>query len=574
MQNSNDRHSPSHSGAALARGLRLWSGVLLFAYLVTHFANIALGLISLEVMESGRNWFTAAWRSTPGTLVLYGSLTIHMLLSLWSLYQRHHFRIPFWEGLQIILGLAIFPLLVAHLIGTRISGEWFNTSDSYTVMVLVFWKLRPDLGLKQAILLAVAWCHGCMALHYWLRLKSWYTRRTAIILSIAILWPILALLGFSQAGREVSHLSLQSGWIQETLQARALAQSQRAALDTITDALLIGFGAGLAIMLAARTVRLFYEHFRKSIRITYPGGKEVVVPMGFTVLEAGRHAAIPHAAACGGRGRCSTCRVRVLQGQASLPPASAEEMKVLNHIGAPPNVRLACQLKPTDHISVIPLLSTGLALSEGLAHPMPLAGREKEIVVLFADLRGFTLIAERKLPYDVVFLLNQYFDVVGGAIEAAGGIANQFTGDGAMALFSIDVTPETGCRQALAAACAMVKGLANLSGDLTEELKEPLRMGIGIHTGPAVVGHMGRGMAMYLTAVGDTVHVASRFQEATKEYGCQIIISNLVAERAGVDVSAFPRYEILVRNRLNPILIRAINDVQELEGRLMVTRHV
>jgi adenylate cyclase len=249
-------------------------------------------------------------------------------------------------------------------------------------------------------------------------------------------------------------------------------------------------------------------------------------------------------------------------------------MKVLGHIGAPPNVRLACQLKPTDHISVIPLLSTGSTLSEALAHPMPLAGQEKEIVVLFADLRGFTLIAERKLPYDVVFLLNQYFDVVGEAIETAGGIANQFTGDGAMALFSINVTPERGCRQALTAACAMVKGLANLSRDLTEELNEPLRMGIGIHTGPAVVGHMGRGMAMYLTAVGDTVHVASRFQEATKEYGCQVIISDLVAELAGLDVSAFPRYEILVRNRLNPIFIRAIDDVQELERRLIGSRNV
>jgi adenylate cyclase len=202
--------------------------------------------------------------------------------------------------------------------------------------------------------------------------------------------------------------------------------------------------------------------------------------------------------------------------------------------------------------------------SDGFAQPAYLAGQEQEVAVLFADLRGFTSIAEHKLPYDVVFLLNRYFDVVGDAIAQVGGIANQFTGDGVMALFGVGTAPIAGCQQALAAVGAMMHGLAELSQSLAGELETPLRMGCGIHTGPAVVGRMGHGIAQYLTAVGDTVHVASRLQELTKVYRCQVVISEPVAVRAGIDVSAFPHHTLTVRNRRDPLVIRTIDDIHAL----------
>ena len=232
--------------------------------------------------------------------------------------------------------------------------------------------------------------------------------------------------------------------------------------------------------------------------------------------------------------------------------------------GAPPNVRLACQVRPWHDLSVVPLLPAEAQASDGFTQPGYLAGQEQEVTVLFADLRGFTAIAEDKLPYDVVFLLNRYFDVVGTAIEQAGGIANQFTGDGVMALFGVQTRPAEGCRQALAAAVAIVRGIADLNLSLVEEMEEPLRVGLGVHTGPAVVGRMGRGLALYLTAVGDTVHVASRLQELTKDYGCQLVISDLVAARAGLQMSSFPCHEITVRNRRDPLVIRTIDNVQAL----------
>jgi adenylate cyclase len=184
--------------------------------------------------------------------------------------------------------------------------------------------------------------------------------------------------------------------------------------------------------------------------------------------------------------------------------------------------------------------------------------------VLFADLRGFTRMAENKLPYDVVFVLNRYFEAVGTAITRAGGVTNQFTGDGVMALFGIESGPAAGSRQALAAARAMVESVAALSVELATDLPSPLRIGIGIHAGPAVVGQMGWGESFYLTAVGDTVHVAARLEQATKDYAAELVVSEDVARRAAVDLSRFPAHDLTVRNRAGQIAIRVIDRVANL----------
>lgn len=547
----------------LMRRAWLWSGLVLFSYVAAHLLNHALGLVSLTMMETGRDWFLSVWRHPVGTLALYGALVTHVVLALVSLYQRRHLRLPAWEAVQLLLGLAIPPLLITHIVGTRLAHDWFGIPDSYTRLVLLYWQLRPELGLKQALLLTIAWLHGCMGLHFWLRLKPWYPRLATLLFGLALLIPVLALLGFVQAGREVSRFRHQEDWLRQRLQ-RSATPAERATLERASDTILGGFVVSVGLVLVARAGRYLYARRRQMIRISYPNGRQVVVPRGSTVLEASRRGKIPHASVCGGRGRCSTCRIRVVRGLEYLPPGGIGELRVLQSVGAPPNVRLACQVRPTHDVAVIPLLPADAPASDGFAQPGYLAGHEQEATVLFADLRSFTLLAEHKLPYDVVFLLNRYFDVVGSAIEQAGGIANQFTGDGVMALFGVQTDPATGCRQALAASVAIVRGLNELSQSLAEELEEPLRIGLGIHTGPVVVGRMGRGMALYLTAVGDTVHVASRFQELTKVYGCQLVISEQVARYAGIDASAFPRHELTVRNRREPLSIRIIDDVQVL----------
>ena len=551
------------------RRTRIVTGLVLFTYLTTHLLNHSLGLISLDAMEAGRAWFLALWRNPLSTALLYGSLLTHFTLALYALYQRRHLRIPFWEALQLALGLCIPLLLATHFAGTRMAYEWYGIEDMYAKTVLTLWRHNPIIGLRQASLILIAWTHGCIGLYFWLRLRPWYPRYSVALYALALLMPVFALLGFVQAGREVDFLIARNpDWIEQLYdRSKVLRPGQGEDLVSLRDGIIYGFWACLGAVLAARAARHAFER-RRRIRIAYPDGRQVQVPRGFSVLEASRFAGIPHASVCGARGRCSTCRVRVVAPVSALPPASAAERRVLQRVGAPPNVRLACQLRPTADLSVIPLLPAHAAARDGYAQPAYLAGQERAIAVLFADLRTFTGIAERKLPYDLVFLLNSYFEAVGKAIISAGGIVDKFIGDGVMALFGVDATPELGCRQALAAAHAMVGQVEVLSQKLAVDLPVPLKIGVGIHSGPAIVGRMGFGSNVHLTAIGDTVNVASRLQDLTKEYGCQLVISEQVAMHAGIDPSSLPRHELTVRNRREPLAIFVVDEVESIAKEL------
>ena len=544
------------------RRTRLVTGSILFFYLTTHFLNHALGLISLDAMEAGRIWFLALWRNPIATTAFYGSLLIHFGLALWAIYQRHHLRMPFWETLQLLLGLCIPPLLATHFAGTRLAYEWFGVEDLYAKTVLALWHTTPVNGIRQALLIAIAWTHGCIGLFFSLRLRGWFPRYALVLFAAALLLPLLALLGFVQAGREVGFLMAQNpAWIDQLKQAtNASAVGDGSDLVRVRDGIVYGFWSCLALVLIARVLRQLAAR-RSLIRISYPDGREVQVPRGFSVLEASRFAGIPHASVCGGRGRCSTCRIRIGTGLAQLPPPSAGEQRVLQRVGAPPAVRLACQLRPPVNISVMPLLPATAQASDGYAQPSYLAGQERTIAVMFADLRTFTGIAEQKLPYDLVFLLNSYFEAVGESIIGAGGMVDKFIGDGVMALFGVERGPEEGCRQALVAASGMVERVNRLSESLQNELAQPLRIGIGIHCGPAIVGRMGYGPTVHVTAIGDTVNVASRLQDSTKEYGCQLVISDEVARRSGLDTAQLVRHELTVRNRREALSIFVVDDV-------------
>jgi adenylate cyclase len=547
------------------RRTRLVTGSILFSYLTTHFLNHALGLISLDAMEAGRTWFVALWRNPAGTTAFYGSLLVHFGLALWAIYQRHHLRMPLGETLQLALALCIPPLLAVHFVGTRMAYEWYDVEDSYAKIVLTLWHSSPGHGARQVLLLAIAWTHGCIGLFYSLRLRRWFARYAVWLFAGALLLPVCALLGFVQAGRQVEfRIARDPGWIDQIKQAtQASAIGDGQALVRLHDTIIYGFWACLGLVLIARMIRQLSNR-RSRVRIAYPGGRQVRVPRGFSVLEASRFAGIPHASVCGGRGRCSTCRVRIGAGLATLPFESAAEKRVLDRIGAPPSVRLACQLRPTGNISVTPLLPANARASDGYAQPSYLAGQERTIAVLFADLRTFTGIAEQKLPYDLVFLLNSYFETVGECIVEAGGMVDKFIGDGVMALFGVESGPEEGCRQALAAAKGMVERVNRLSESLNDELAQPLKIGIGIHAGPAVVGRMGYGATIHVTAIGDTVNVASRLQDATKEFSCQLVISEEVVQRAALTTTALPRHELTVRNRREALTIFVVDNVEVL----------
>ena len=542
------------------RVLRLGAGLILFVYLTTHLLNHALGIVSLAAMEAGRVWFLLLWRQPAATVLLYAALIVHALLGLWALYRRRTLRMPAWEAAQLLLGLAIVPILTTHIVANRLAHELYGIEDTYARVLRVYWVNAPWRGAFQTLLVLIAWLHGCMGLHFWLRVRPWYGRATGWLVGCAVAVPVLSLAGYVQGGIEIIALSRAIGFIPSATPRDT--PMTRATLGGVADSILLTYGTLLALTLVARGVRALYLHRWHSVNLTYPGGRVVAVPIGFSVLEASRYAGLPHASVCGGRGRCSTCRIRVARGLDALPPASEAERRVLRRVGAPPDVRLACQLRPRHGVEVVPLLAARDELASAVDAERQ--GVEQEIAVLFADLRGFTSMAEKRLPYDVVYLLNRYFEVVGMAIERAGGIANQFTGDGVMALFGVESGPETGCRQALAAARAMIAGVAALSRELGSDLPQPLRLGIGIHVGSAVVGRMGYGDSVYFTAVGDTVHVAARLEQATKDYGCELVVSEDAVARAHFDAATFPQHEVTLRNRATPVLVRVITQVSTL----------
>jgi adenylate cyclase len=552
------------------RRIRLASGLVLFAYLTTHYLNHALGLISHEALSDGRAVFLLIWRNPVGTVLLYGAILVHLALALWALYQRRSLRgLSRTDWAQLLLGLAVPPLILLHILGTRWAYSFFGTDDNYDYVLLVIWVFQPMEGVLQLTALLVAWLHGCIGLRGWLRLKPWYPKAQPYLFGAALLLPTFAILGTVTAAREVEVLYAQPGWYDNAAANIHFANADQLASLYAARRILLAIYAGLWIAtLLARLVRNEVVR-RKAVSITYPDGRVVELRRGGTILDASRQAGIPHASVCGGRGRCSTCRVHVVAGLGELPPASPEELKVLNRVGAPPNVRLACQTRPTHPVQVVPLLPASATPRDAAARPGYLQGREQEIAILFADLRAFTSLAHKKLPYDTVFLLNRYFRAMGTAVDVSGGHLDKFIGDGVMALFGIGGRPDEGCRQALAAARQMSRNLEELNRTLGPELDEPLRIGIGIHVGPVIVGEMGYSRATTLTAIGDAVNTASRLETLTKDYEAELILSQAVADRAGLATESFARHEVTLRGRdqeLGIVVVMRATELPELRA--------
>ena len=486
------------------RRIHLASGLVLFAFVTTHLLNHSLGLISLEALETGRAWFLLLWRTPVGALMLYGALLTHFLLALWSIFRRRSFRLRSVDWAQLLLGLSIPVLLVSHALNTRLAYEAYGQDASYPLELLIFFVLKPQLIYKQMILLLIVWAHGVIGMHQWLRLKPLYRRFQLLAFSIAVLLPMASLAGIWATGRDISYLAADPAWTQQLM-----AETDRIDMDRMADLgrlesyILALTGGLLLLILLLRPLRRKLRQRLGLVQVSYPDGERVTVPMGTTVLEASGQHNIPHASVCGGRGRCSTCRVRVGQGLQALPPPSANETVVLKRISAADNVRLACQIRPTQDIAVIPLLPPTTVANTVGPEPDYMQGQEREIVVLFADLRGFTTISEQKLPYDVVFLLNRYFAAVGSAIENAGGHVDKFIGDGVMALFGLETGLPAASRAAVQAARNIADEMKKLNHSLEHDLSEPLRLGIGLNGGPAIVGKMGYGKTNSLTELYD-----------------------------------------------------------------------
>jgi adenylate cyclase len=541
------------------RRLRLTTGLILFAYVGCHLTNHALGNISLDWMERGLVLHKWIWQSVPGTLALYGALTTHLSLGIWALYERRHYGWTAADAAQLVLGLAIPLLLAHHLVVTRIDFSVYGTEKGYVQELYSFWVASHFWGTVQVLLVIVAWIHGCLGVYFWLRIKPNFPAWAPPLLAVAVLLPILALLGFLQGGRAILALMNDAAWRVANLAAdHTGTAAENAHLETCFSWILLIFAAAVALALAARALRMFRERTRRFIRLHYPDGRIARVPHGFSVLEGSLSAGIPHACICGGRARCSTCRVRVVGDHHKLPPPSEVERAVLARVKAEPSVRLACQLRPTGDISIVPLVPARVSRQELRRRTLARGGQERFIVVLVADMRGSTQFALRHLPFDVVLTLGSFVDALGRGIAEAGGHPNQFIGDGLLGMFGVDCDPGEACRRALRAAVRIADNVAELNGIMAAEWGEPVRFGIGIHGGEAIVGEIGYRDNMVFTALGDPANVASRLQDQCKEFKCEVVVSEDVCRISRLPLQDLPRHTIALRGRTDPISACAV----------------
>ena len=259
-----------------------------------------------------------------------------------------------------------------------------------------------------------------------------------------------------------------------------------------------------------------------------PDGEKAESEAGETILNVALRSGIPHAHACGGKARCSTCRVMIVEGVEHCGERSALEEQLANRLRFGPQIRLACQPCVTGDVTVRRLIldDEDLEISRQLTSatgPVSI-GEEKKIAILFADIRGFTRFAERLPPYDVIYVLNRFFYDMNRVISPHGGCIHNCMGDGLMALFGVEDASEPALR-AVRAGLDMLEAVGKLKPYLQSVYQMTFEIGVGVHFGEVIVGSVGGEVTKRITAIGDGVNLASRIEAANKECGTRFLVS-------------------------------------------------
>ena len=537
------------------RQMRWGSGVVLWCYVALHLGNHAMGLVSLGAASALMGWLSTVWHSLPGTVLLYGAVLTHLALAGVALWRRRSLRMPWMEGLRLALGLCLPLLLAGHFVGTRWAYEALGAATPYARIVQGL--MEPERLVLQSLLLMFAWGHGCLGLHMALRTRLGWQRWQPLLLTGAILWPLLAALGLLSMAREIA-------WEVSALPPLPAGRTPEAmaTAEWLQDALRWGWLVALVALGSLRFAWQALQRWRGVAFITlhYPE-ESVQVPRGLTVLEASRSQGIAHLALCGGRARCSTCRVRV-QGPANHVPAPGkDERSTLARVQAPHGVRLACQLRPVGDLQITPLFQPGQAALPGRL------GHERPVAILFVDLRRWSGMSERQWPHDLAWMLDQYFARVGAAVQQSGGVANQFIGDSVMAIFGLQTDLPTACHQAVQAAALIEQRMEAWSETFSTQFGQPLDFGMGLHAGRVALGQVGYEDTTTFSAVGEVVNTASRLQDHSKIVGARLVLSLDAARLGGVASALGPPEQVRVRGRSQPLQVLHVKRPSQLWGK-------
>ncbi|MEM9551392.1 MAG: adenylate/guanylate cyclase domain-containing protein [Pseudomonadota bacterium] len=541
--------------------LRIGSGLILFVYAFFHFLNIGMGLFSHEVMHAAQDFRTAITRSLPGEILIFGSLVVHASLALGTLATRNTLRMPAATLVQVVLGLLIPIILLPHLTFTRIAHEFFGLDDQMWFQSFLLWDTAD--GWKQSALLLMVWVHGCIGLHYWLRTTTWWSKAIPWLTGLAALVPAFALAGFMTEGRWAKIAARDAEMRATVLSDFVWPTSETIqSLIQIREQAVTGFLALLALTFSIYALRKVIAG-RRSVRITYVNGPEITAPRGLTLLQMSQSAGVPHTSLCGGKGRCTTCRVVIEHGAEHLPAPTAAETRSLQAAHAAPGSRLACMVRPTQPVTVFRVFRPDGR--RGRAHATQ--GQERQLAILFLDMRGFTSRTTGQLPYDVVFLLNRFFDAIVPAITTEGGTVDKYLGDGLLAIFET-ADAAASARAAIAATTGIGAALKQFNDNLSSEGAPPVRIGIGLHLGDVVLGEIGAVEHAPRTIIGDTVNTASRLEGRTKELGVELLLSEPLLTAAGYEAVQQKLLALDLRGVQGEVRALAVKNVTDLRATL------
>ncbi len=305
--------------------------------------------------------------------------------------------------------------------------------------------------------------------------------------------------------------------------------------------------------------------------VTFDGDdRSIDVPVGTSLLKAGLDAGLAVTHACGGQGKCSTCRVVVLAGLGQAPPRNDLERGIAARRGFAPEVRLSCQTPVVADTLVRFLVrddEDSALVREEVSEGAPAGvGEERRVAILFCDVRDFTGFAEAHAPYDVIHVLNRHFRHVLAAVEAEGGRIDNFMGDGVMALFGLDDAPERAWR-ALRAGLNILGHAEALSPWFEAQFHRPFRVGVGVHVGDVVVGAVGAGDRKRVTAIGDPVNLAARVEAANRDAGTSFLATDDAIAAAGPSrVRTGRRVEVELKGKSGVHRLWEVKGLGEAEG--------
>jgi adenylate cyclase len=253
-----------------------------------------------------------------------------------------------------------------------------------------------------------------------------------------------------------------------------------------------------------------------------------------TVLDAMLKAKINHTHVCGGNARCTTCRVYVIDGLSNCQPRNEKEKQLSEKLGFPQNIRLACQTKINGNITirrpVVDNLDIEIILKQFGDAPRTKVGQEKDLAILFTDIEKYTQFAEAFPAYDVVHVLNRYYQTMNKIIVQHKGIISDVAGDGILALFGVIEDSKNPVLDAINTVRTMNTSLMQFNAYLNQMYDRSFGIRAGINFGKVIVGNFDTGMMSKISAIGDAVNLASRIETANKDFGTKLLISQSAYE--------------------------------------------